>query len=266
MLEVRQQEEKCRSLLKIGDPAIPTQRQMKTLLNSMFTMLNPKITDELKEVANLSKSVFEVVEVPRFIETFRGETIRIANYNVFYRTIQFAKQYFANKSKKNVLLVMNSETSPEIQVLVEDIKIFQVSFHYYNSLANEVDYNSIDIEFVRTHDTYEELVNFYTKEVNNLHSRYCELKADYPNFNLKGTQYSYHAGMGEEKMIMNECAELPNKIKMTQQRLQNIIKLGKEGIININQFYEEYVKCFSIDLKQKCSWYEVHETELKELF
>lgn len=252
MLEVQN----YRSLLKIGTSAIPSKGKMKKLLNSMVMMLNPDMGCKLREVGDLSKSIFEI---SHFVEVFKGETMKIANYNVFHKSIQFAKCFFADKSKKNVLSIVQSDTKTEIQISCENIKIFKASFAYDNSIGYK--YCPIEIVFVRSNATYEEQIDFFTKKLNNLQTKYSELKACYPKFNPH--RNSDDILLAEEQ----ELKSLPSKIMDIQQELQNIIKLRQEGVTNINRFYEEYIKYFSIDLKQKyTSWYQIYEIDLRDSF
>lgn len=86
-----------RSSFTKEDSVILKKRQIHELFNSMATMLNPKMSEDLREVVIFLKSIFEI---SRFVETFGGKTMEVANYNVFHKTIQFARQYFVDKSKK----------------------------------------------------------------------------------------------------------------------------------------------------------------------
>lgn len=262
MLEIQR---KQRNSLESKESVILTSKKINELFNKMAVMLDNNTTDYLRRVVNLSESVFYA---SHFVETFKGEALKIANYNIYHNTVKFAKKFFTDINGKNILKISETDDKTVLELFCEEISIFRVKFacdmqHNFASLP-------INFDFVRNESSYEELIEYFEKELITLTERLNDLKARYPDYAPnKGILYSYHAGMSKEKMLKNELALLPDKITTVKRRMEQIIKLGEERLGNIgymNQFFEEYKKDLSIDLKGTYSWYDVHEYNLKEIF
>lgn len=145
--------------------------------------------------------------------------------------------------------IIKSDSKTAIEIFCEDIKIFKISFAC--NRINELEYYPIKIEFLKVgNSTYEELL---TNELEKVQKRYSELRTQCPKCK---------PNRNENDILLTEQNELSNRIIKMQQKLQNIIKLGAEGIEIIKNFYEEYIKYFSIDLSQKYTWYRVCEVDL----
>ena len=211
MLEVKDKERR----LKTEKSAVLSINKVNDLFNSMAILLNPNTVTALRKVVNLTESVFNEAYL---VQTFRGEVMRIANYNICKRTIKFAKDFFSEKDKKYVLEVKDvSETETVLEILYKKVSILKICFSAFLP---------IKFEFLKNNVSYEELFKHY------------------------------------QDSMQLECGEI-DEVKVAQQKLQNIIEFGPQAIKEVEDFFEEYVKDFSINTKAKYSWYSIEYHDLK---
>lgn len=207
-----------RSVLSTKESVILSPKKMKDLVNetsfklnckatnSMDMMINCNIEDSLKMTINLSESVFKF---SHFVETFEEEFIKIANFNIFYKTIEFAKVFFKNK-KRNYTLEVTEGEKTILKIFRKEIQVLKIEFSSFMP---------IEFYFLNNNFSYEELFEYYKNKIS-----VCE----------------------------------PSERKAIQHKLESIIEFGEEGLKDIENFLEEYIKNFSIDLKQTTSsWYKI---------
>ena len=210
MLEIKE----GRRLLKSEKSAVLNTKKINDLFNSMVILLNPNTSISVRKVINLTESVFNQAY---FVETFKGEAIRIANYNVYKKTIKFAKDYFYDKSKKYTLKTKDiSENETELEIFFEKVSILKIKF---SALL------PIEFDFLKNSFSYEEVFKHYQDAI----------------------------------LLSSEL----DKVKEAQEKLQNIIVFGPECMEEVKDFFERYIKEFSINRSLKHSWYEIKYHDLK---
>ena len=213
-----------RSLLRSKESAVLNINQANGLISVMAIELKPQSVSRLRALADLTKSVFDEAH---FVETFKGELIKIANYNVYKKTIKFARKFFNEESKKKYVLVTEdiseSENEEEKEIKTE-LRIFSG-----NILILKIKFSSsspIKFEILKNETSFEDLFKYYQDKMQ----------------------------FGEEEKTIE-----------AQNKLQDIINFGKEAIEEVKNFYEEFVKEFSINPKAKYSWYSLECHDLKDI-
>lgn len=144
-------------------PIILSKSKINNLLNNMSVNLNNSTSDTLKKIASLSTSIFNV---SHFIETFKGETIKFANYYLFNRTVNFAKRYLSTKEDKYILQTIEKDNETILQIKYQEIVILKIGFTNSN----------IKIDLVKTKYSYEELFLIFAKEMSNNPSKKTQQK------------------------------------------------------------------------------------------
>lgn len=146
MLEIKE----GRRLLKSEKSAVLNTKKVNDLVNRMSIVLSPNTVTLLRKIVNLTESVFSG---SYFVETFKGEAIRIANYNVFKRTIKFAKDFFSDKSKKYVLEIKEvSGNEIILEIFFKKVSILKIKFSSFLP---------IEFDFLKNDCSYEELFKHY---------------------------------------------------------------------------------------------------------
>lgn len=131
---------------------ILSKSRINDLLNNMSVELNGNTVDSLRQIISLSTSIFNV---SHFIETFKGETVKFANYYLFHRTVNFAKRYLSTKGDAYILQTIEKEGKTILKIKLEGITILNIEFTNSN----------IKFDLVKTESTFEELFIFYAKEM-----------------------------------------------------------------------------------------------------
>lgn len=138
--------------LKVKKSIILSKSKINNLLNNMALTLNNNTIDTLKNTINLSISIFDV---SHFIETFKGETIKFANYYLFHRTINFAKRYLSTKKDTYILQTIEKDDETILQIKYQEIIILKIRFTNSN----------IRFDLVKAEDSYEDLLIVLAKEM-----------------------------------------------------------------------------------------------------
>lgn len=212
MLEIK---DKSRKLLKSERSAVLSPKKINGLVNRMSIVLNANAKTFLKEIVNLRESAFLY---SYFFETFKGETIKIANYNVFEKTIKFAKDFFKDKNKKYVLeITENIQEETILEIYYTKVLVLKIKFSFFLP---------IEFDLLKNNFSYEELFKYY-----------------------------------QNSILYKDCE--PNEIREIQSKLENIIKLGHEGVEELEEFFEKYIEYLSIDCKHNSSWYKIKMHTLK---
>ena len=146
MLEINKE----RKLIGSDKSAVLSIKKVNELFNRMVILLNHHTSTSLKRVINLKKSVFKEAY---FVETFKGETIKIANYNVYNKTIEFANEFFSKKSKKYVIETKNlSENETVLEISFKGVSILKIKFSTFAP---------IEFDFLKNEFSYENLFEHY---------------------------------------------------------------------------------------------------------
>ena len=149
MLEI-----KGRKLVRSEESPILTSKKVNDLVVKMTIALNPATISCLRKVVNLTESVFCQ---SWFFETFKGEAIRIANYNVFKKTSEFAKDYFNDKNQKYVLKITEvSQKEIILEIFLKEISILKIRF---------LPCAPIEFDFLTDYLSYEELFDYYQEKI-----------------------------------------------------------------------------------------------------
>lgn len=135
---------------KSDKSAVLSINNVNDLFNRMAILLNPNTVTTFRKVVNLTESVFCEAY---FVETFQGEAIRVANYNVYKKTIEFAKEFFYEKSKKYVLEVKEvSESETVLEIFFKKVSILKIKFSTFLP---------IEFDFLKNNVSYEDLFKYY---------------------------------------------------------------------------------------------------------
>ena len=150
MLEIKDN----RKSLKSKESPVLGAKKVNSLVNRMALLLNPNTVTILRKIVNLTESVFKYSYI---VETLMGETIRIANYNVFNKTIKFAKGFFADKSKKYVVRI--TEVNQEeiiLKIFLGKVSVLMIKFSPYLP---------IEFNFLKNNFSYEEIFKYYQEKI-----------------------------------------------------------------------------------------------------
>lgn len=211
MLEIKE----GRGLLKLDKSAVLSTKKINELFGKIAILLNPNTATAFRNVVDLTESVFSESYL---VETLKGEAIRIANYNVYKRTINFAKTFFAEKGRKYLLQTRDlDEGETLLEISCKGVSILKIKFSAFLP---------IEFEFLKNELSYEDVFKHYQNQI-----------------------------------LFDSCE--PDEIKAAQCKLQNIIEFGYEGIAEVKNFFEEYIKDFSINQSHKYSWYNIKTHDLK---
>ena len=186
MLEIK---EKRRKLVNSNKLAILSTKKVNDLINRMCIALNPNIVNFLRRIADLTESVFDY---SYFIETFKGETIKIANYNIFNRTIKFAREFFKNGSRKYLIEITEvSEEEVILEIFCKKISILKIRFSSFLP---------IEFDFLTNNISYDEIIKYYQYKMNEI------LKENSKSTKIKKIQQKLAniINVGEDELIYIE--------------------------------------------------------------